>query len=901
MRKIVFLLLPCFFLGFCSFFKTKVPPYPSGIIFPLEKGEEIAYEGKIVDLIQKRNGTLYFSTNKGFVYCLDGLERKVLWKFEAQKSLVTPPYLGQERIYVLDRENTIYCLDKKGKLLWKKKIEENITSDIRENRGKIYLGTEEGGLFVLNSLQGELFWRFQAGGAIRSDPTFYLSNVIFGCDDGNLYFLSPRGNLIYKFEVGSKIEAPSLVDKNNLYFGSDDKYFYCYNLIARKVRWKIKTGGKILSQSVSDEKRIYFVCWNSVLYSLNKKNGTILWWRILPSRSFYQLEIIEEEKIVASSFSPTLVCFKTKSGEKQGEYKAEREIKSNSLWFEPYLLINIYEYQKDEGKLVFLKKEVNATLNASKQSPLKLGEELVFTASATGFFQPQYEFYLKIGDKKEIVQEMSEESSWDWYPEKDGTYSIGVRVVDDKEKVETEIPFTIEKIITTEPDLIVSNGKIRTMTEENPWVEALAVAKNKIIFAGKNKDVLDLRVDKTVVIDIGGNFALPGFIDSSVHMLRGGLSLLEEEIGKDEKLEQIDKEKVKKALLKALSEASKFGITTIQDCSPPVVLEIYKELLSEDKLLVRVLLSYDLKEEISKIKEFREKFKELNKKFIKLGAIRGDLDGNLAERKAALLAAYSDKPKSKGKLSISPEESKAKIKELEKDKFQIALEASGDRALNIALTGIEEALAGKVKGEIRHRIEKIQLIAPEDFEKFGRLQVTAIGCPLELIKEREGAEEKLGLKRVKGLFPWRTLLDKKAELAFASNWPQFSLNPLPNIYVALTREMVDGDPPGAWLPWEKISLDQALTAFTKTAARSCLEEKIKGTLEIHKLADIIIFSKNLYEIPVKEVLETEIIMTLLGGKIVYLKPGCGIEIFDPKIIKLMNIFLLSLNLGEIQI
>ena len=419
-------------------------PYPSGVIFPLEKAEEMFYHGKIIDLLQKTNGILYFSTHKGFVYSLEGSKRKVLWKFKTQNPLASSPYLSQEKIYVFDRKNIVYCLDKKGQLLWKNKIDKNITSGLRENRGKLYLGTEEGGLLAFDSLNGEILWRFQAGGAIRSSPVFSNSSLIFGCDDGSLYFLNQRGNLVDKFDTGDKIKAPPLIDENKLYFGSDDQYFYCLDLTKRKIRWKVKTGGKILSRPITDEKRVFFLCWDSVLYSLSKNNGTILWWQILPSRSLYQLEIIEE-KIVASSFSSTLVCFDVRTGEKRGKYEAGQEVRSNPLWLEPYLLINLYDYKKEEGRLVFLKKVVQVTLAPSKKPPLEIGNEVTFTASAAGFFQPKYEFYMKIGDRKEVVQEISEKKSWTWYSEKAGVYTVGVKVVDAKEKVEVEIPYTIEK------------------------------------------------------------------------------------------------------------------------------------------------------------------------------------------------------------------------------------------------------------------------------------------------------------------------------------------------------------------------------------------------------------------------------------------------------------------------
>jgi len=444
MKKLTFLLLISLFFGFCSIFKPKVLPYPSGVIFPVEGDEEITYQGRIIDPMQKSNGIIYFSTLKGVVYSFDTLERKILWKFEALNPLASAPYLSKEKIYVFDRKNTLYCLDQKGQLLWKKEIGENISSEAREDRERLYLGTEEGGLLALNSLDGELIWRFQAGGAIRSSPVFSGFWIIFGCDDGGLYFLSRSGKLLDKFDTGDKIEASPLIDENRLYFGSNDQYFYCLDLKKKKTKWKVKSGGKILSQPLTDEWRVFFISWDSVLYSVNKYSGTILWWQILPSRSLYRPEIIEG-KIVVSSFSSTLVCFDIETGIRKGTYEAGQEVKSSPLWHDPFLLISLYDYKKDEGRLVFLKKVVKVTLTPSKTSPANLGEELTFTAKAAGFFQPEYEFYLKTGEKREIVQEISEKESWTWYPEIPGVYTVGVKVVDAKEKAETEISFTIEK------------------------------------------------------------------------------------------------------------------------------------------------------------------------------------------------------------------------------------------------------------------------------------------------------------------------------------------------------------------------------------------------------------------------------------------------------------------------
>ncbi len=444
MKKFTLLFLVCIFLGFCSFFRSKIPAYPSGVIFPLEKAGEIAYKGKVIDFVKDAGGGLYLSTQRGLVYCLAGGRREILWKFEASEELASSPFLGTENIYVYDRASTLYCLSKKGRLVWKKEVKEKITTGITEFKKKIYFGTEKGIFFALEAPSGEELWRFEAGKAISSTPVFADERIIFGCDDHNLYILTEKGSLLDKIKTENKIQPFPLVENNFLYFGTDDHYFYCFNLAKRKKRWKVKIGGKIFSPLVVDGKRIFFLCWNNVLYCLNKKNGHILWWKIIPSRSFYRLEI-SGERILVSSFSSLLLCFDIETGEKIGEYDAGQEIKSNPLWVAPYIMFNLYDNNKDEGKLVFLKKILKVSVESSGKSPQKVGAEIAFTVSAVGFYRQNYEFYLKEGEEERIVQEKSERDSWAWFPEKEGDYIVGVRVVDEKESMKAEIPFVIKK------------------------------------------------------------------------------------------------------------------------------------------------------------------------------------------------------------------------------------------------------------------------------------------------------------------------------------------------------------------------------------------------------------------------------------------------------------------------
>lgn len=443
MKKFSLLTLAFFLLNSCSLFTPKAPSYPSGIFFPVTTDGEIVYQGRSMDHIQREGDRLYLSTRDGVVYCFDGVKRKILWESRVSEDLISSPFLGAGNIYVYDRNSVLYCLDKKGSLLWKIDVEEGITSGVLEFKTNVCFGTQEGSLYAFDTTSGKELWRFRTEGAIQSTPVFADNTVIFGCDDHNLYILSEGGNLLGKIEVEGKIQGAPLVENNSVYFGSDDHHFYCFGLKSRKKKWKVKTGGKIFTPPDVAGKRILFLCWNNVLYCLNKKRGDILWWKMIPSRTFYRLEI-SGDRVVVSSLSSVLVSFDLETGENTGEFNAKQELGSNPVWFDPYLLVSLYDHLKDTGRLLFLKKIVRVALKPSKESPQKVGEEVRFTVSVRGFFMPQYEFYLKEGEEEIIVQESSERNSWAWFPEKTGDYVVGVRVFDGKENVSAEIPFSVQ-------------------------------------------------------------------------------------------------------------------------------------------------------------------------------------------------------------------------------------------------------------------------------------------------------------------------------------------------------------------------------------------------------------------------------------------------------------------------
>jgi len=455
----VFILLLILSLSSCSLFKAKTLPYPDGIIFPMEKIRENSFDSEPFEIIHREKSILYFSTRGGKVICFDIETKKTAWEFQVKGKIESPLYRGQDNFYVHNDKGLLFCLSLKGNLIWKTKIGDKITSGIYESGSRVYIGTEKGKFIALNE-KGEKLWFFKSGGEIKSIPISAAGKVIFGCDDGKIYFVNTDGILISTYETEGEVRGSFLVDNNLLYFGSYDHYFYCFDIKKHKVKWRIKTGGIIHAFPVSLGKRIYFMSYNNVLYCLNKKNGTIIWWTTVPARSFFRLEFADD-KILVSSMSEKLMCFDAKTGEQKGSYKALWEAGSNPLWVAPNLIISVYDEDKETAKLLFMQKEVKVSLSASKTSPQNVNEEVVFTAEASGFYLPQYEFYshrfIKIDfsffpllvvpfiQEREIVKVKSEENTWSWYPEDEGIYRIDVLVEDEKEKSEAEMYFEITR------------------------------------------------------------------------------------------------------------------------------------------------------------------------------------------------------------------------------------------------------------------------------------------------------------------------------------------------------------------------------------------------------------------------------------------------------------------------
>ncbi len=323
-----------------------------------------------------------------------------------------------------------------------------------------------------------------------------------------------------------------------------------------------------------------------------------------------------------------------------------------------------------------------------------------------------------------------------------------------------------------------------------------------------------------------------------------------------------------------LRHARELGVTSLHDMADATSFaksfEVYQELLKEGKLTSRIYFYIPITES-----DLFEKLKlktPFGNAFLELGGLKGFADGGLGASTAYFFEPYSDNPKNSGLLAseMFPEGvMERRILEADKAGLQVAIHAIGDKANFIILDIFAKVAAQNGTRDRRWRIEHAQHLKPEDIERFGKLGVIASVQPFHAIDDGRWAEEKIGKERCRTTYAFKSLLDKGAILALGSDWPVAPLNPLEGIYAAVTRRTTDGKNPQGWYPEQKLSLEEAIKGFTWNGAYTEFSEMNKGSIEIGKLADLVVLDQNLFKIAPEKIKDAKVTMTILGGTIVY--------------------------------
>jgi predicted amidohydrolase YtcJ len=254
---------------------------------------------------------------------------------------------------------------------------------------------------------------------------------------------------------------------------------------------------------------------------------------------------------------------------------------------------------------------------------------------------------------------------------------------------------------------------------------------------------------------------------------------------------------------------------------------------------------------------------------LRMGGVKLYLDGALGSRGAWLKAPYRDAPGQRGLPFMNDTVLKNVMSRAAMDGFQVAVHAIGDQANATMLDAIEE-LAQTYKGDRRWRIEHAQIVDPVDLPRFARNGIIASMQPTHETSDWRMAEARMGAERLQGAYAWRTMLDNHVPLAFGSDFPVENPNPFPGLAAAISRQDAQGNPPGGWMPQQRLTLLEAFAAFTRGGAYAGFAEDRLGTLEPGRMADFIFVDRDIFTVnDPRQIAETRVLETYVAGNKVW--------------------------------
>ncbi|MBA4062655.1 MAG: amidohydrolase [Isosphaera sp.] len=532
-------------------------------------------------------------------------------------------------------------------------------------------------------------------------------------------------------------------------------------------------------------------------------------------------------------------------------------------------------------------------------------------------------------------------------------------------------------------DAVFVNGKVWTGDVRKPEAQAIAVWRGRVLAVGTDAEVKALAGPTTNVVDLGGRRVVPGFYDSHVHVLGGGLSLARVDLkdakdeaefgrrlaafdkdlsrdrwivggnwdhdrtfgGKPPTAAAIDKyvkdrpvfvrrydghmalantaalklagvtadtkdvpggvidrladgktpsgllrdnamslverlvpepgdEEVAEAVRAAQRHAAGRGVTSVQDMdgSSPATRRRLFRILQREAREGRLTCRVDLRWPIGLHKELAALgvAADFGTDFVRVGGLKGFMDGSLGSSTAKMFDPYQADPKNTGVFVTEPTDMRALVRSADAAGLDVCVHAIGDQA-NAALLDIFEAVA-KENGprDRRFRVEHVQHLRPQDYPRFKQHGVYASMQPYHVVDDGRWAEGRIGAKRCESSYAFRSLLDAGAVLAFGSDWPVAPLDPLAGIDAAVNRRTLDGKHPDGWFPAQRITVAEAVAAYTLGSAAAAGQDKDRGSVAAGKLADFVALSRDVFDPKERDAIaDTKVTLTVVGGRVVF--------------------------------
>lgn len=326
----------------------------------------------------------------------------------------------------------------------------------------------------------------------------------------------------------------------------------------------------------------------------------------------------------------------------------------------------------------------------------------------------------------------------------------------------------------------------------------------------------------------------------------------------------------------ALADLAEHGVTSVQDYSPVWEnFQVYEELEKEGKLTARITEWLPFDDSVADLTRKRDSHSQSDL-MLHTGMLKGFMDGSLGSRTAALMEPYADDPKNSG----LPQYDAAKLNDMAKERvlagFQLGFHAIGDKGIQMALDAYAEAekaardanvKAADGGGDFRLRVEHAQVTTPAQIAQFKSLKVIASMQPSHLLTDMRWAQDRLGPKRAATSYAWLAFLNKGVTLAFGTDYPVEPVTPFRGLYAAVTRQSENGKQ--EYFPAQRLTMDQAIAAYTTGSAFAEFEEKEKGKIIAGMLADFVVLDRDVTASTPDKILATRVLRTVVGGKTVY--------------------------------